>query len=162
MGVTRLGGRLLEISHPAGQQLDPQRLAKRIEKYGNQLLTSLWYDDVPMDHTTAERAICPIVMIRKNSYRYLSDRGAFTQSILMTKFRILKLRGHQPLDTIPNALCGILTNRLNSVAACKKRVNKLNSFLFGNYDSIPCQTTKAPCYETAAASATTFPSIRML
>jgi hypothetical protein len=104
MGVARLESRLLEISHSAWQHVDAQRLAKRIEKYGNQLLTFLWYDDVPMDNNTAERAIRPAVMIRKNSYCNHSDRGALTQSVLMTVFRTLKLRGHQPLDTILNAL----------------------------------------------------------
>lgn len=104
MSVAKLEGRLLEISHSPWQHLDAQRLAKRIEKYGNLLLTFLWYDDMPMDNNTAERAIRPAVMIRKNSYCNHSDRGALTPSILMTVFRTLKLRGHQPLDTILNAL----------------------------------------------------------
>jgi transposase len=104
MGVAKLEGRLLEIAHSPWQHADAQRLAKRIEKYGNQLLTFLWYDDVPMDNNTAERAIRPAVMIRKNSYCNHSDRGALAQSVLMTVFRTLKLRGHQPLDTILNAL----------------------------------------------------------
>ena len=104
MGVAKLEGRLLEISHSPWQHLDAQRLAKRIEMYGNQLLTILWYDDVPMDNNTAERDIRPAVMIRKNSNCNHSDRGALTQSVLMIVFRTLKLRGHQPLDTILNAL----------------------------------------------------------
>jgi len=104
MGVARLEGRLLEISHTSWQHLDAQRLAKRIEKYWNQLLTFLWYYDVQMDNNTAERAIRPAVMIRKNSYCNHSHRGALTQSVLMTVFRTLKLKGHQPLDTILNAV----------------------------------------------------------
>ena len=68
MGVTELEGRLLEISHSPSQHLDAQHLAKRIEKYGSQLLTFLWYYDVPIDNNTAEHAIRPAVMIRKNSY----------------------------------------------------------------------------------------------
>jgi hypothetical protein len=104
MSVAKLEERLLEISHSPWQHLDAQRLAKRIEKYGNQLLTFLWYDDVPMDNNAAERAIRSAVMIRKNSYCNHGDRGALTQSILMIVFRTLKLRGHQPLDTILNAL----------------------------------------------------------
>jgi len=44
------------------------------------------------------------VMIRKNSYCNHSDRGALTQSVLMTIFRTLKVRKLQPLDTILKAL----------------------------------------------------------
>jgi hypothetical protein len=43
-------------------------------------------------------------MIRKNSYGNQSDRGALTQSVLMTVLRTLRVRGHHPLDTILNAL----------------------------------------------------------
>jgi len=57
-----------------------------------------------MDNDTAERAIRPAVNIRKNSYCNHSDRGALTQSVLMTVFRTLKLRGYQPLGAILNAL----------------------------------------------------------
>lgn len=104
IGVARLEGRLADIARNEWQDPDARRLAKRLEKYGNNLLTFLWYDDVPMDNNTAERAIRPAVMIRKNSYCNQSERGALTQSVLMTVFRTLKLRGHQPLDTILQAL----------------------------------------------------------
>jgi hypothetical protein len=43
-------------------------------------------------------------MIRKNSYCNHSDRGALTQSVLMSVLRTLLVRGHQPLDTILQAL----------------------------------------------------------
>jgi transposase len=104
ISVARLEGRLLKISHSAWQHHYAQRLARRIDKNGNQLSTFLWYDDVPMDNNTAERAIRPAVMIRKKSYCNHSDRGALAPSVLMTVFRTLKLLGHQPLDTILNAL----------------------------------------------------------
>lgn len=64
----------------------------------------LWSDDLPMDNNTAELMIRPAVMIRKNSYCNHSDQGALIQSVLMTVFRTLKLRGHQPIDTMLNAL----------------------------------------------------------
>jgi hypothetical protein len=43
-------------------------------------------------------------MIRKNSYCNHSDRGALTQSVLMTVLRTLRVRGQQPLDCILKAL----------------------------------------------------------
>ncbi|WP_246114300.1 IS66 family transposase [Rubripirellula tenax] len=73
-------------------------------KYGNELLTFLWHDDVPSDNNAGERAIRPAVMIRKNSYCNHSERGALTQSVLMTVFRTLRLRGREPLATILDAL----------------------------------------------------------
>ncbi|MCM2372783.1 IS66 family transposase [Aporhodopirellula aestuarii] len=73
-------------------------------KYGNELLTFLWHDDIPSDNNAGERAIRPAVMTCKNSYCNHSDRGALTQSVLMTVLRTLRVRGHQPLDTILVAL----------------------------------------------------------
>lgn len=57
-----------------------------------------------LDNNAGERAIRPAVMIRKNSYRNHSDRGALTQSVWMSVLRTLRVRGHQPLDTILKAL----------------------------------------------------------
>lgn len=102
--VIRLEGRLTKLAAEDWTHADARRLAKRLAKYGDQLLTFLWYDDVPSDNNAAERAIRPAVMIRKNSYANQSERGALTQSVLMTVFRTLKLRRQQPLDTILAAL----------------------------------------------------------
>ncbi|HRQ73829.1 MAG TPA: hypothetical protein PLU35_12455 [Phycisphaerales bacterium] len=52
----------------------------------------------------AERMIRPAVILRKNSQCNRSDRGAATQAVLMTVHRTLKLRGHDPLATIAEAL----------------------------------------------------------
>ena len=43
-------------------------------------------------------------MIRENSRCSHSDRGALTQSVLMTVLRTLRVRGHQPMDCILKAL----------------------------------------------------------
>jgi transposase len=42
--------------------------------------------------------------MRKNSLCNRSEPGARTQAILMSVYRTLKLRGHDPLDTIVAAL----------------------------------------------------------
>lgn len=104
LAVVRLESRLATLARTSWEHPDAARLAKRLAKYGNQLLTFLWYSDVPSDNNAGERAIRPAVMIRKNSYCNHSDRGALTQSVLMTVFRTLRLRGLQPLDTILTAL----------------------------------------------------------
>ena len=102
--IVRLENRLARLGSESWEHADARRLAKRLAKYSPQLLSFLWYDDVPMDNNAGERAIRPAVMIRKNSYANGSEQGAFTQSVLMTIFRTLRQRGLQPLDEILAAL----------------------------------------------------------
>lgn len=109
MSVARLEVRVSKLATEAWSHSDANRLSRRLEKYGPELLTFLWHDDVPADNNAGERAIRPAVMIRKNSYCNHSDRGALTQSVLMTIFRTLKARNHQPLDTILAALATYTT-----------------------------------------------------
>lgn len=104
MAVIRLESRLTNLAVQEWTHPDACRLAKRLLKYGNQLLTFLWCDDVPSDNNAGERAIRPAVVIRKNSYANQSERGALTQSVLMSVFRTLRLRKQQPLDAILAAL----------------------------------------------------------
>ena len=81
-----------------------------MRKYAEYLLTFLDYDHVPYENNHAERQIRPAVIIRKNSLSNRSDRGAQTQSILMTVYRTLKLRGLNPTKTIANALRTYVVN----------------------------------------------------
>jgi transposase len=100
----RLEGRLVNLGVEDWTHPDAKRLSKRLKKYHSQLLTFLRTDEMTSDNNAGERAIRPAVMIRKNSYANQSDRGALTQSVLMTIFRTLKLRGCQPIDTLLEAL----------------------------------------------------------
>lgn len=52
----------------------------------------------------AERMIRPAVILRKNSQCNRSQRGATTQAVLMSIHRTLKLRGHDPRQSIADAL----------------------------------------------------------
>jgi transposase len=90
---------------------DPQasRLIKRLRRHQNELFTFLDHADVPFENNHAERAIRPAVIIRKNSYANRSNRGADTQSVLMSIFRTLKQRGCDLLDSITQALKTYLT-----------------------------------------------------
>lgn len=49
------------------------------------------------------------MILRKNSQSNRSDRGARTQAVLMSVYRTLRLRGHDPLRTIADALRTHLT-----------------------------------------------------
>ena len=70
----------------------------------------------PSTTTTPNGAIRPAVIIRKNSYGNRSQRGADTQAVLMSVFRTLKQRGHDPIRTIVAALEQfLLTGQLPSL-----------------------------------------------
>jgi hypothetical protein len=59
---------------------------------------------VPADNNQAEREIRPAVLMRKASYGNQSERGADTRAVLMTVYRTLKRRGHDPLKVLTAAL----------------------------------------------------------
>ena len=52
----------------------------------------------------AERMIRPAVILRKNSQSNRSEKGAAVQAVLMSIYRTLKLRGHNPIATVAKAL----------------------------------------------------------
>lgn len=85
------------------------RLLKRFRRHRDHLLTFLDDPAVPADNNHGERAIRPAVIIRKNTYGNRSQRGADTQAVLMSVYRTLKQRGHNPLVSITNALSEYLT-----------------------------------------------------
>lgn len=100
----RLDCRLDEMIQDDPQDADGRRLVKRLAKYRGDLLTFLDHDGVPSDNNTAEREIRPAVIIRKNSLCNRSEDGADMQAVLMSVFRTLKGRGHDPIRTIVVAL----------------------------------------------------------
>jgi transposase len=80
-----------------------------LRRHQNDLFTFLDQANVPFDHNTAERAIRSALIIRKNSPGNRSERGADCPAVLMSVFRTLKQRGHDPLRTTINALADYLT-----------------------------------------------------
>jgi len=100
----RLAARLQELIDTTWDDANARRLIKRLRRYQNDLFTFLDHPEVPFDNNTAERAIRPAVIIRKNSYGNRSQHGADCQSVLMSVFRTLKQRGHDPIRTIVQAL----------------------------------------------------------
>ena len=100
----RLGERLQSLIETPWQDSHAKRLVKRLRRHQNDLFTFLDHEGVPFDNNLAEREIRPAVIARKNSFGNRSDRGANTQAILMSIFRTLRKRGHQPIQTITQAL----------------------------------------------------------
>jgi transposase len=100
----KLQGRMLDLALAEWTNSHARRLAKRLAKYGEYLLTFVEFADVPADNNQAEREIRPAVLMRKASYGNQSERGAGTRAVLMTVYRTLKRRGHDPLQIIAAAL----------------------------------------------------------
>jgi transposase len=100
----RIKERLQMLIETPWKDKHARRLVKRLRRHTNELFTFLDHPEVPHDNNTGERAIRPAVIIRKNSYANRSEKGADMQAVLMSIFRTLKQRGHNPLRTIVAAL----------------------------------------------------------
>ncbi len=73
-------------------------------RHRDDLFTFLDQEDVPSDDNHAGREIRPAVIMRKNIYANRSQNGAHTQAVLMSVYRTLKLRNHDPIKTIASAI----------------------------------------------------------
>ena len=102
--LARLHGRIVEPSIGDWSNAHARRLAKRLHKYGAELLTFVEFEGVPASNNHAEREVRPAVLMRKASYGNQSEPGAATRGILMSVCRTLKKRGLDPLQTILDAL----------------------------------------------------------
>ena len=100
----RIEKRLQLIIKHEWSNKEARRLIKRLKRHQEELFTFLCNRDVPFDNNFGERSIRGAVIMRKNSYNNRSDRGAKTQSVLMSIFFTLKQRGLNPVDTVKKAL----------------------------------------------------------
>lgn len=108
--IRRIDRRLMDLAGRQHGDADADRLAKRLLKHCDSLFTFLDHPDVPYDNNRGERMIRPAVIIRKNSQSNRSDKGATTQAVLMSVYRTLKLRGHDPVKTVASSLRTYLTS----------------------------------------------------
>ena len=83
---------------------DARRLVKRLRRHVAELFRFLDHPDVPSDNNHGERQIRPAMIVRKNSYAKGSEDGAETQAVLMSVFRTLKQRGHNPASATRDAV----------------------------------------------------------
>jgi transposase len=100
----RLDVRLRDLLAQPWEQRHARRLVKRLRRHSSELFTFLDHAEVPFDNNHGERQIRPAVIARKNSYANGSEDGAETQAILMSVFRTLKQRGHNPVSIVTNAV----------------------------------------------------------
>ncbi len=104
----RIHGRLAELIETPWEDSNAKRLIKRFRRHQDELFTFLDQEGVPFDNNHAERSIRPAVIIRKNSHGNRSQKGADCQAVLMSVFRTLKQRGHDPIRTVTAALAEYL------------------------------------------------------
>lgn len=110
--------RLAEIIETDWNDTHAARLIKRLRRHQGDLFTFLDQPGVPFDNNHAERSIRPAVILRKNSYGNRSEQGADVQAVLMSVFRTLKQRGHDPIATVVAALeTHLLTKQLPPLPA---------------------------------------------
>lgn len=104
----RIDTRLDELIDTPWDDPQARRLIKRLRRHREHLFTFLNHDDVPFDNNHAERSIRPAVVMRKNQYGNRSAKGAETQALLMSIYRTLHQRGHDPLTIISDAIVNYL------------------------------------------------------
>ncbi len=113
-----LQSRLDRIVEAVWEQKHSRRLVKRLKRHRSELLTFLEVPGVPADNNHGEREIRPAVIMRKNILANGSRAGALTQSVLMSIFRTLKRRGHDPVPVVVAAVREYLkTGKLPSLPA---------------------------------------------
>jgi hypothetical protein len=100
----QLEKRLQWILEHGWSNKEAKRLMKRLIRHQDELLTFLHHADVPFENNFGERSIRGAVIMRKNSFNNRSEKGASTQSVLMSVFFTIKQRGLNPVDTVKQAL----------------------------------------------------------
>ncbi|MFO0949960.1 MAG: transposase [Isosphaeraceae bacterium] len=81
-----------------------------------ELFTFLDHPEVPFDDNRGGRRSRPAVIARKNRYAKGSEEGAETRAILVSGFRTLRQRGHNPVSALTQAVRAYLqTGQLPSL-----------------------------------------------
>lgn len=96
--VQRLRDRLRKIYSQTYSLADCKRIAKRLERYWDELFTFLEHDGVEWYNNDAERAIRPMVVVRKNSYGRRSMEGVNSRCVLISMKKSLRKKGEIYMD----------------------------------------------------------------
>ena len=83
---------------------DARRIRKRLDRHLDHLFTFLDRPEIAWENNLAVRMLRPAVIMRKTSQSNRSEQGAAVQSILMSIYQTLRLRGLSPTKTIAAAL----------------------------------------------------------
>ena len=102
--IRLIDSRLNGLAWATYSDADARRIAKRLNRHLDQLFTFLDHPEIAWENNLAERMLRAAVIMRKTSQSNRSAQGAATQSILMSIYQTLRLRGHSPTKTIAAAL----------------------------------------------------------
>lgn len=109
---------LLALASPyLGVKSAPQRvLARRIDRFLDELFPFVQYPEIPSENNAAERAVRPAVIARKVSGGTRSAKGSQTHSILRSLFETWSLQGDNTISACQDMI--ICANRRCSQFAC--------------------------------------------
>jgi len=82
---------------------DTKQIQTRISNQGNNLITALLYEDVPLTNNLAERSLRPLVVTRKISQGSQSSEGAKTHMVNMSVFQTILLQGKDLLPALKSS-----------------------------------------------------------
>ena len=92
--------RITDFEITTAQKKPLVRIAKRLTRHRNELLTFLDHPQVDYDNNHAERQIRPNVLMRKITFGNDSDRGARNHAIFMSIIQTAKLNGLSPPEVL--------------------------------------------------------------
>ena len=116
--IVLIDRRLNGLAWKSYDDADAARIAKRLDRHVDHIFTFLDRPEIPWENNLAERMLRPAVILRKNSQSNRSEKGAAVQSILMSVYQTLRLRGQSPTKTIADALkTYVATGRLPPLPA---------------------------------------------
>ena len=91
--------RLEALAKPwVGADVPHRKLARRIERFSNEMFTFVERPGVPPDNNAAERAIRPLVILRKVTGGTRSQQGSHTLSVLMSLFATWQLTSTKTIE----------------------------------------------------------------
>ena len=102
--VELLEKRLSKLGQERWNDADADRLGARLRKYGGQLTTFLHKQEVDGTNNAAERALRPMVVMRKITGGNRSEAGARAWAILASVMRTAQQQGRDVVATIQELL----------------------------------------------------------
>ena len=102
--VSLLEKRLSKLGQEHWKDVDADRIAARLRKYGGQLTTFLHKEEVEGTNNAAERALRPAVVMRKITGGSRSAAGARAWAILASVMRTAQQQGRDVVATIQDLL----------------------------------------------------------
>jgi len=93
-----------DFQFPDPQKMVITRIAKRLARHKNEMLTFLDYKGLPYHNNFAERMIRPSVLLRKITFGHRSNNGTLNHSVLMSVLQTGKLNDKESISLVRDIL----------------------------------------------------------